>query len=252
MTAMDSWVPLAGVAVGLLYGLFGVGSAVATPVLSLMGVPGLVAVVAPLPALLPSSIAGAWTYARNDNVDHRLAGRIIACALPAAVVGASLSRSIDGRALLVLSGLVLLFVGVRVLRSGGAGAAVDPVRALRLRESSTFVAGAAVGVGFFSGLLANGGGFLLVPLFLVVLGLEANRATGTSLLIAATLTVPTLATHMVLGDIDWATAGLLAAGLVPGAILGGVLGQRMPAQKHTAALGLFLVAFATWYLSRQI
>jgi uncharacterized membrane protein YfcA len=107
-------------------------------------------------------------------------------------------------------------------------------------------------VGFFSGLLANGGGFLLVPLFLVVLGLEANRATGTSLLIAAALTVPTLATHMVLGDIAWGTAGLLAAGLVPGAILGGVLGQRLPTQKHTAALGMFLVAFATWYLTRQI
>jgi uncharacterized membrane protein YfcA len=243
---MDSWVPLAGIAVGLLYGIFGVGSAIATPVLSLLGVPGLAAVVAPLPALLPSSIAGAWSYARNDNVDRRLAGRIIAGALPAAVAGALVSHRIDGRVLLALSGLALLFVGARVL--GGGGAVVDAERAARRRSSPGFVTGAAVVVGFASGLLANGGGFLLVPLFLVLLGLDMNRATGTSLLIAATLTVPTLATHIVLGDIDWTTAGLLAVGLVPGALLGGLVAQRLPAQQHAAALGLFLVVFAAWYL----
>jgi hypothetical protein len=77
-----------------------------------------------------------------------------------------------------------------------------------------------------------------------------NRATGTSLLIAATLTVPTLATHIVLGDIDWTTAGLLAVGLVPGALLGGLVAQRLPARQHAAALGLFLVVFAVWYLVR--
>ena len=51
-----------GVAIGVLYGLFGVGSAFATPVLAAIGVPGLAAVVCPLPALLPSSAAGAVTY----------------------------------------------------------------------------------------------------------------------------------------------------------------------------------------------
>src|ERR1700741_1796168 len=110
---MDTWVPVAGIVVGLLYGIFGVGSAIATPVLSLLGVPGLAAVVAPLPALLPSSVAGAWSYARRDNVDRGLARRVITFALPAAVAGAVASRQVDGRVLLALSGLVLLFVGVR-------------------------------------------------------------------------------------------------------------------------------------------
>jgi uncharacterized membrane protein YfcA len=248
---VDSWVPVAGIGVGLLYGIFGVGSAVATPVLSLLGVPGLAAVVAPLPALLPSSIAGAWSYARNDNVDRRLARRVIAGALPAAVAGALLSHRVDDRILLALSGLALLFVGVRVLGAGRADrTAADAERAARRRDDPLFVGGAAVVVGFASGLLANGGGFLLVPLFLVLLGLDAHRATGTSLLIAATLTVPTLATHIVVGDIDWTTAGLLAAGLIPGALLGGLVGQHLPARQHAAAFGLFLVAFAAWYLFR--
>jgi uncharacterized membrane protein YfcA len=250
---VDTWVPLAGIAVGLLYGLFGVGSAIATPVLSLLGVPGLSAVVAPLPALLPSSIAGAWSYARRDNVDRRLAARVIAGAVPAAVLGALASQHVDGRLLLALSGLALLFVGTRVLRGGGdLASGIDVERAARRRASRAFVTTAAVAVGFASGLLANGGGFLLVPLFLVVLGLDMHRATGTSLTIAATLTVPTLVTHTLLGDIDWATAGLLAAGLVPGALLGGVVGQHIPARRHATAFGTFLVAFAAWYLFRLL
>jgi uncharacterized membrane protein YfcA len=173
---------------------------------------------------------------------------VIGAALPAAVVGALLSHRVDGRVLLALSGVALLFVGVRVVRGGGR--VVDPSLAARRRESYAFVTTAAVVVGFASGLLANGGGFLLVPLFLVLLGLPMHRATGTSLLIAATLTVPTLITHIAMGDIDWTTAGLLAVGLVPGALLGGVVGQHLPTRQHATAFGIFLVAFAAWYLFR--
>jgi uncharacterized membrane protein YfcA len=61
-------------------------------------------------------------------------------------------------------------------------------------------------IGFASGLLANGGGFLLVPLFLLVLGLDLNSAAGTSLVCAATLTVPTRVTHAALGESDWRVA----------------------------------------------
>jgi uncharacterized membrane protein YfcA len=53
---VTTWIPLAGIVVGVLYGLFGVGSAFATPALALVGVPPLTAVVAPLPAFVPSSM----------------------------------------------------------------------------------------------------------------------------------------------------------------------------------------------------
>lgn len=246
---MDTTIVIAGLVVGLLYGTFGVGSAIATPALSLIGIPGLTAVVTPLPALLPSSLAGAWSYARNDNIDHALARRTIAAAAPATVLGALASHRVDGRALLVLSGLTLLLVGLRVLRSDGPA---DAERAARRRDNPWLVTPAVASVGFASGLLANGGGFLLVPLFLVVLGLDINKATGTSLLIAATLTIPTLATHIALGDIDWPIAALFAAGLTPGALCGGRLAQRLPSDRHRVAFGAILVAFATWYLVREL
>ncbi len=59
---MPPWpeVTAAGAGIGVLFGLFGVGgSSFATPVLGLLGVPGLIAVAAPLPATIPAAIAGA-------------------------------------------------------------------------------------------------------------------------------------------------------------------------------------------------
>jgi uncharacterized membrane protein YfcA len=239
---------LAGLAVGIAYGLFGVGSAVATPVLSLLGVTGMTAVVGPLPALLPGSAAGAWTYARGGKVDWRVARLTLVGAVPAAVAGAIASRWVGAPALLTLSGVVLLVAGLRVLGPGSAAAAGAAAR----RASTAFVVTAAVGVGFASGLLANGGGFLLVPLFLLVLGLDLNEAAGTSLLVAAALTAPTIVTHVALGNVDVGIAAAFAAGLVPGAMAGSQVAQRLPVARLRLAFGGFLVVFASWFLLRQL
>ncbi|HEY5155206.1 MAG TPA: TSUP family transporter, partial [Acidimicrobiales bacterium] len=86
------WIISGGIAVGLLYGLFGVGSAFATPLLSLLGVTGMAAVVGPLPALLPGSAAGAWSYSRRGKVDWPVARATLLGAVPAALLGAVTSR----------------------------------------------------------------------------------------------------------------------------------------------------------------
>ena len=65
---------------------------------------------------------------------------------------------------------------------------------------------------FLTGLLANGGGFLLVPIFVLVLGLTAAQAAGTSMVAVAALIIPTLTAHIVLGHVDWAVAGAFAVG----------------------------------------
>ena len=238
-----------GLVVGLLYGLFGVGSAFATPVLSLFGVTGMAAVVGPLPALLPGSAAGAWSYSKAGKVDWSVARRVVMGAFPATVVGAVVSRWVGGPTLLLLSGAVLLVVGVRILRPGTT---IASDVAARRRASATFVITAAAVVGFAAGLLANGGGFLLVPLFLLALGLDINEAAGTSLVVAAVLTIPTLATHALIGDVDWFIAGLFALGLVPGALIGSKVAQRLPTDRLRYAFGVFLVLFAVWFLARQL
>ena len=243
------WIVIGGLTVGLLYGLFGVGSAFATPLLSLLGVPGMAAVVGPLPALLPGSAAGAWSYSKQGKVDWPIARAALVGAFPAAVIGAVASRWVGGPVLLVASGVVLLVVGLRILCPG---APVAQEVAARRRASLAFVTVAASGIGFASGLLANGGGFLLVPLFLLALGLDMNEAAGTSLVVAVALTVPTLAIHTVVGDIDWLIAGLFGLGLVPGALVGSRLAPRLPTAPLRTAFGVLLLGFAVWFLARYV
>ncbi len=90
------------------------------------------------------------------------------------------------------------------------------------------VVGLVAAAGFVTGLLANGGGFLLVPIFVLVLGLTAAQAAGTSMVAVAALIVPTLIAHIALGHVDWAVAGAFAVGVIPASIVGARLGRRLP------------------------
>jgi uncharacterized membrane protein YfcA len=237
-----------GVGVGVVFGLFGAGgSAFATPVLSLLGVPGVLAVASPLPAMLPAAVAGARRHLRAGNLDRPTAQWSVIGGFPGAVLGSLLSAAVDGQRLLLLSGLILLVVGMRVVLPDPAGSSA---RARLRRHKTWLVAGAAFLVGLLTGVLANGGGFLLVPLFVVAFGLTSAEAAGTSMIAVSALTLPTLVTHMALGHVDWPVAGAFAVGLVPGSSLGAVLADRIPAAAARRAFGWLLMVFAVWFLAR--
>lgn len=241
---------LAGLGVGLVFGMFGAGgSAFATPILAVLGVPALLAVASPLPAMVPAAFVSARRFLRAGNLDRRIARLAVYSGLPGTVLGALASKIAGGDRLLVVSGLLLLVIGVRLLLPDRAGAAG---RATRRRDSTTTVVGASFGVGLLTGLLANGGGFLLVPLFVLVLGLTAVEAAGTSMVVVGILTVPTLATHWALGHIDWTVATGFALGLVPASLVGARLIQHVPAERARKAFGLMLAVFSTWFLYRQL
>ena len=179
---------LAGLGVGLVFGMFGAGgSAFATPVLAVLGVPGLMAVASPLPAMIPAAFVGARRYVHSGNFDRRVARLAVIGGIPGTLLGALASRIVGGDRLLVLSGLLLFVIGVRLLLPDRAGA---PERAADRRGNTSIVIGSAFGVGLLTGLLANGGGFLLVPLFVLVLGLNAVEAAGTSMIVVGILTDP--------------------------------------------------------------
>ncbi|HEX2052895.1 MAG TPA: sulfite exporter TauE/SafE family protein [Actinomycetota bacterium] len=241
---------VAGAAVGVLFGLFGVGgSALATPVLSLLGVPPLLAIASPLPATLGSAFSGLAGYARRKKVDWRVARLSIAGGLPAAIVGSLLSDVVGGRRLLIASGVVLAVVGIRVLRPLDDAAVA---RAEKRRKSGWLVVFAVAGVGFLTGLLANGGGFLLVPLFLLVLGLSMPESTGTSLAVIAALAVPTLITHTSLGHVAWPVAAAFAMGSIPASFVGAELAHRIDPSRLKKAFGWMLILFAVYFLLRQM
>jgi uncharacterized protein len=245
---------VAGAGVGMTFGLFGAGgSAFATPVLALLGVPAPIAVATPLPAMLPASLAGAREYLRVGLLDRRVARFAVLAGLPAVIAGAALSRFVGGTLLLVLSGVMLLAVGLRMAIASSASAA----RPCHLAPSGTpargsLVVGLVGGAAFLTGLLANGGGFLLVPIFVLVLGLTAAQAAGTSMVTVAALTVPTFVTHWALGNIDWTIAVVFALGVVPASIVGARLGRRLPDQLSRRLFGVVLIAFSVCFLVLRV
>lgn len=247
---MPPWpeVTAAGVAIGILFGVFGVGgSSFATPVLGLLGVSGLLAVAAPLPATIPAAVAGAAAYVRRNEVDRDVARWSIIGGAPATVIGALLSDAVGGKALLIVSGVVLAAVGARIFLPTTS----EKGLARRARRRPAVVITAAAGIGFFTGLLANGGGFLLVPLFVLVLGLTMPESAGTSLVVIAVLSIPTLITHVALGHVDWAVASAFALGAVPGAVLGSRLVSNVPAENLRKSFGVLLIGFAVYFTAHQ-
>ena len=165
------------------------------------------------------------------------------------MLGALASTPLGGARLLVLSGVMLLVVGTRVLMPDPIDHAV---KAAARRNQTALVLGAAFGVGLLTGLLANGGGFLLVPLFIVVFGLTTGEAAGTSMVAVGVLTIPTLIAHWTLGHIDWTVAITFAVGVIPGSLAGAKLALHVPPPKARRAFGLLLVGFAVFFLTHQL
>src|SRR3954449_3367866 len=91
---------LIGLAIGFLGGLFGKGgSAIATPLLHMIGVPAIAAVASPLPATIPSTLAASRAYAEERMVDGTVVRWTIAFGVPATLAGSIATRWIGGSAL---------------------------------------------------------------------------------------------------------------------------------------------------------
>ena len=252
MTHLAWWpyIVLAGAGVGICTGLFGVGgSSVATPVLALLGAPGLIAVASPLPATIPSAAVGAIPYVRSHEARTHAAAWSILGGVPGTVAGALLSRLVGGPVLLIVSGLVLIAVGLRVIVPVDE-AALE--KGAERRHHRVLLVATMTLVGVFTGLLANGGGFLIVPLYLLIFGLGMRQAVGTSLLVIIVLAIPTLVTHWLLGHINWTLAGEFALGQVPGSAAGSQFAHHVQGPVIRRAFGLFLVAFGLFFTIDQI
>jgi uncharacterized membrane protein YfcA len=238
-----AWALLIGVFVGFIGGMFGKGgSAIATPLLFLAGAPAIVAVASPLPATIPATVLAAWQYQRAGQLDRRLFHQAVAFGVPATVVGALLTRYIGGHALIVLTEVLMLGLGLRLLV---APAVHDGDEAV---PSGWTVAAVCVSTGFAAGLLANSGGFLLAPLFITVLRRPAKVAFGTSLAAAAVLAVPGTVVHTALGHVDWTVTAAFALGSIPLATLGARVAITAKDARLERLFGAFLATSAVLLL----
>ena len=272
---------VAGFVAGILSALLGVGGAVVTtPAVRALGAAPIAAVGSTVPAILPSAIAGTLRYAKAGLVDWRTALSLGFGGSVFAVLGALAAGAIDARILMVVTGVVMVWSGVTVVRGGrkeeappppaaqavtsvAADAAFSGVEATEADvalveesiEESIEDAGPAprrvalpllVGLGalsgFVAGVLGIGGGVVLVPLMTGPLRIPPKTAVASSLVAVAIFSIPALVTHAVLGHIVWIYALPLMIGVVPGARLGSRITVGASDRTVRIIFGIFVIA----------
>ena len=96
-------------------------------------------------------------------------------------------------------------------------------------------------VGFLSGYVGLGGGFLIVPLLQWAFGYSMKEASGTSLVAVGILAIPSFITHAVLGNVLWVVGLLLIVGSICGTKIGAFILQHVNNRRLTALFGVLLV-----------
>lgn len=236
-----------GGVIGFLGGLLGKGgSAIATPALVALGLPPIVALAAPLPATVPGAMVAANRYREHGHIDRTVLRWSLIAGVPATILGAFATRWIDAGSLVLLTDLVIIVIGLRMLRTSTAKQSDNDVDEGADRNRTIAV---ALVTGVAAGLLANSGGFLLAPLFVAVLGLGIRPALGTSLATASVLAIPGTMVHMAMGHLDLAVVVLFAIGSIPLSGLGARVALRADVARLERFYGASLVVLGAVFLA---
>ncbi len=263
-------VALGGV-VGLLTGMIGVGGGfLTTPILIFFGIPPAVAVASSTTQITGTSISGVLAHTRRNGVDYRMGAVIIAGGVLGSLAGGFLFRLLQqmgqiDTVIALLYVILLSSIGFLMAKESAttlglvkskAGAAPKPLRrhnpmiaALPMRwrfyRSGLYISPLApFGLGIFSGmltvLLGVGGGFIMVPAMIYLLGMSAQVVVGTSLLQILAVTAATTMIHATTTrSVDIVLAVLLLLGSVVGAQYGARFAQKM--RPEWLRLGLAIV-----------
>jgi uncharacterized protein len=243
---------VAGLATGVMSGIFGVGGAVvSTPAIRALGCSAALAVGTTLPSIFPGAVTGFIRYRSQDVIDWSVVKRAVPAGMVASVVGAQTAHVLpgDGHPLMILTAVLLLLSSVSLIRRREAAPGDPPPAPLTHLGRRAAAAGAAAGL--MSGLLGIGGGVIMVPVFRSQLGMAMRRAIATSLVCVGLLALPGTVAHALNHDIEWRFALWLSMGVVPGARLGVGIAMRTGEGRLRIAFGWFLLAIAVYYGVRE-
>jgi uncharacterized protein len=264
-----------GALTGILSGMFGVGGGfLTTPLMIFYGIPPTVAAASAASQVTGASVSGVFAHTRRDGVDYQMGAVLVAGGIVGTLIGAVLFRLLQelGQIDVVINLLyVLLLGGIGTVMARESWASLQAQRAglplpARKRRHHPMVANlplrwrfyrsglyisplAPLLLGVFTGMLTMlmgiGGGFVLVPAMLYILGMSANVVVGTSLFQILFVTMATTMMHaMTTKAVDILLALLLLIGSVSGAQIGAQLAQRLPAERLRFALAAIVLVVA--------
>jgi uncharacterized protein len=193
-----------------------------------------------------NALSGTLAFARRGRIDLRTGLCFAAATVPGAVLGAIVVQFVPRNLFSGLFGIVLLTLAAVIFFRSGSGGREAPIpRPGMTRRVIVDASGTryeyqfnlrqgvliSVGVGFLSSLLGIGGGIIHVPSMVLWLGIPTHIATATSQLILSVMAAAGTAVHLATGELAFGS-GLrrslfLAVGVIPGAMLGARLSQRL-------------------------
>lgn len=268
---------LAAVLIGLaLGGLGGGGSILTVPVLVyLAGVDPKPAIAMSLVVVGVTAAVALVPHARAGHVRWRTGLLFGSAGMAGAYAGGRLGSYLPGPVLMVAFGVMMLVTAVAMLRpsirrvpaavsagssAGSAGVDTSPVAAAGVEPAPLsprrrpvlpiLLEGAAVGL--VTGLVGAGGGFLVVPVLVLLGGLSMPAAVGTSLLVIALKSGAALAGYLQATVIDWPLAIAVTALAVTGSLIGARLVRRVDAESLRRGFGWFVVVMGVAVLAGQL
>jgi len=247
-----------GGGVGLLSGMFGVGGGfLTTPLLIVYGIPPTVAAASAASQVTGASVSGVYAHLQRGGVDFRMGGVLIAGGVIGSVLGAGLFRLLQQSGVIDTVIGILYFVMLATIGGLMMKEALDGIRAqrrgvpvkVRKRRHHPLVASLpfrwrfyasglyispiaplllGIVTGILTMLLGVGGGFIMVPAMLYVIGMSTNVVVGTSLFQIFFVTAAATLVHATTTKaVDIVLAALLLIGSVTGAQYGARLAQRL-------------------------
>ena len=264
-----------GALTGILSGMFGVGGGfLTTPLMIFYGIPPTVAAASAASQVTGASVSGVFAHSRRGGVDYQMGAVLVAGGLIGTGLGAVLFSLLQalGQIDVVINILYVLLLGSigtlmareswQALKAQKAGIPLParkrrhhpmvanlPLR-WRFYRSGLYISPLApllLGVltGTLTMLMGIGGGFVLVPAMLYILGMSANVVVGTSLFQILFVTMASTMMHsLTTKAVDIVLAVLLLIGSVSGAQIGAQLAQKLPAERLRLVLAAIVLVVA--------
>ena len=278
-----------GFAVGMLTGTFGVGGAfLITPALNIFGLNMVSAIGTSFVSLAGKSVLGVWTHYKLGNVDWKLGAIFGLGSLVGVELGKELLLHLQKLGLAgtwVRASYIFLLTAVAVFmardylkhrknlkhdKSKREGAKLRNWQLPAFREavlmippciffphskvklSVWVIIGSSIVLGFLSGFMGVGGGFISLPMFIYLLGIPTLVAVGTTVLSILFASLYGTIVYAMTGSVQWMTAVLLIAGSVVGVHVGGQLTKYVHEITLRGVFSLLLLAVAASVLFKQL
>ena len=224
-------IALAGVAAGTINTVVGSGTLITFPTLLAFGVPPVTANVSNTVGLVPGSMSGVFGYRRELAGQRGRVLRLGAASLLGGVAGALLLLWLPSAAFdaivpaLIALGVVLVLLGPRIQRSVAARA---ESRGGIPDHGVWWVWPAVAAAGIYGGYFGAAQGVLLMAILGIGVVDSMQRHTATKNVLALIVNAVAALVFIVVADIDWTVAGLIAIGSVIGGQIGATVGRRLP------------------------